>query len=89
MEFITLRNQAFSPHCDANIIGQGDLVKQGFTFVRGEDAFVQRESDGLRIEMTQKQGLTFWRGVTLTQSDYPNVKSVKIDVCTCDGRISF
>jgi hypothetical protein len=65
VKVITLRNQAYSPSCAANIIGQGDLVKQGFTFVRGKEVFVKRDLDDLRIDMTIKQSLTFWNGVPL------------------------
>jgi hypothetical protein len=66
MRVITLRNQACGLECAANIIGQDDLVGQGFTFVRGSKLmFVGRDSDSLRIMMTQKRGLTFWSGVPL------------------------
>jgi hypothetical protein len=76
VEVITLRNQAYSPDCAANIIGQADLVKQGFTFVRGKEAFIKRNSDDLRIDMAIKQGLTFWSGVPLRKTEHPHVQSL-------------
>jgi hypothetical protein len=74
---VTLRNQAYSPECEANIVGQNDLVKEGFTFVRGgEGSYVERNSDGLRITLQLKQGLTFWNGIPLNKTNHPNVKSI-------------
>jgi hypothetical protein len=56
---------------------QDDLVKQGFTFVRGSKlTYVERDSDKIRIMMTQKQGLTFWSGVPLNKAEHPKVESI-------------